>query len=141
MSRATVILSSDAQRHAVIKAVRDAPWNTRVELKGPKRTLPQNDRLWAMLTDVARQALWAGEKRSTHDWKDLFTAAVKVAGGVQAVPGLEGGLMLLGLHTSDMSKAEMVELLDYIEAWGAQNGVIFHDGKEGLAEQAPPAAA
>ena len=28
---------------------------TRVEFKGPKRTLDQNSRMWAMLTDVSRQ--------------------------------------------------------------------------------------
>jgi hypothetical protein len=59
---------------------------------------------------------------------------VKIAGGgVEAVPGLEGGLMLLGLHTSDMGKAEMVELQDYIEAWAAANGVVIPEPAETVA--------
>jgi hypothetical protein len=66
------------------------------------------------------------EKRTTHEWKDLFTGAVKVAGGgVEAVPGLEGGLMLLGLHTSDMSVDEMADLITYMESKAVELGVVL----------------
>lgn len=126
MSRAALILATAADKAKAIAWITRAPWNTRVEYKAPKRTIPQNSRLWLLLTAVAEQAEWAGKKRTTLEWKDLFTGAVKIAGGgVEAVPGLEGGLMLLGLHTSDMSKAEMVELQDYIEAWCASNDVTI----------------
>jgi hypothetical protein len=126
VSRAALILASAADKAKAIAWINRAPWNTRVEYKAPKRSIPQNSRLWLLLTAVAEQAEWAGKKRTTLEWKDLFTGAVKIAGGgVEAVPGLEGGLMLLGLHTSDMSKAEMVELQDYIEAWCASNGVVI----------------
>lgn len=126
MSRAQLILNGHDARRQATNWVIKAPVNTRVEFKAPKRSIPQNDRMWLLLTAVAEQATWAGKKRTTLEWKDLFTAAVKIAGGgVEAVPGLEGGLMLLGLHTSDMSKAEMVELQDYIEAWAASNGVVI----------------
>ena len=139
MGQATVILTNESVRRQFCHWVMKAPPRTVASLKGVKRSIPQNSRLWALLTDVARQAEWAGRKRTTEDWKDLFTAAVKVAGGgLEAVPGLEGGLMILGLRTSEMSTAEMVELQDYIEAWGAQNGVVFSD--QG-AEAAPEAAA
>ena len=57
MSRATFIIASDAQRHEIIRQVRTAPWNTRVELKAPRRTLPQNDRMHAMLTSTAGGSL------------------------------------------------------------------------------------
>jgi len=128
MGQATVILTTPESRERFCAWVRKAPPRTIAILKGTKRTIPQNSRLWALLTDVARQATWAGKKRTTEEWKDLFTGAVKAAGGgLEAVPGLEGGFMILGLRTSQMSKAEMVELQDYIEAWGAQNGVVFSD--------------
>lgn len=128
MSRATLVLATAFDRAKAIRWINKAPWNTRLELKAPKRTIPQNDRLWLLLTAVAEQAAWAGKKRTTLEWKDLFTGAVKIAGGgIEAVAGLEGGLMLLGLHTSDMSKAEMVELQDYIEFWCAKNGVVIPD--------------
>lgn len=131
MSRKQFILAFQVDRTKAKALIDKAPVNSRVEVKEPKRTIPQNDRLWLLLTAVAEQATWAGKKRTTLEWKDLFTGAVKIAGGgVEAVPGLEGGLMLLGLHTSDMGKAEMVELQDYIEAWAVGHGVVIPEPAE-----------
>jgi hypothetical protein len=43
------------------------------------------------------------------------------------VPGLDpGSFVLLGLHTSDMSKDEMTMLLDLIDAFAAERGVTWH---------------
>lgn len=83
-----------------------------------------------MLTDLSEQAEWAGKKRSTHDWKDLMTAAVKVAAGLEAVPGLEGGLMIIGLHTSEMEVEEMADVITYMLKWGDEHGVIWSDPAE-----------
>lgn len=41
-----------------------APVNTRVEFKEAKRTTDQNARMWAMLTDVAQQLPWHGQRLS-----------------------------------------------------------------------------
>jgi len=126
MSRALLVLAGDKERRKAHAWIEQAPVNTRVELKRPRRTLPQNDRMWAMLTDVATQVEWDGKKRTPEVWKDLFTASVRAAkGGLEVVPGLNGGIMLIGLHTSDMTVEEMTELLDWIEAWGTENGVKF----------------
>jgi hypothetical protein len=43
------------------------------------------------------------------------------------VPGLDGGIMLIGLRTSEMTVAQMADLITFMEAWGAQNGVTFSD--------------
>jgi hypothetical protein len=134
MSQAVIILTGRDTRERFCRWVMTAPPRTVATLKGVKRSIPQNSRLWAMLTDVARQAEWAGKKRTTEQWKDLFSGAVKAAAGdLEAVPGLEGGFMILGLRTSEMSVAEMADLQTYIEAWGAQHGVTFSDfsGDEG----------
>jgi hypothetical protein len=143
MTRRLFVLSTRDKRTFVAKIVASLPQFARVEIKDPKRTLPQNDKMWAMLTEFSEQATWAGKPRSPGDWKDLFTAAVKLAGGgVEAVPGLEGGLMLLGLHTSDLSVAEMADLITYMESKAHELGVVLSDGKgAGAAEQAPPRAA
>lgn len=134
MTRQTYVLGFRGDRERAKRAIEQAPVNSRVEIKEAKRTVDQNARLWALLTAVAEQASWAGKRRTTTEWKDLFTAAVKIAGGgVEAVPGLEGGLMILGLHTSEMSKAEMVELQDYIEAWAAGNGVVIPERADAVA--------
>ena len=99
-----------------------------VTFKTDKRSIDQNSLLWALLTEVSEQAEWDGKKRSPEDWKDLFTASVLAAkGGLDIVQGLMGGFVILGLRTSDMTKAEMGELIDWIYAWGAQNNVTFKE--------------
>lgn len=128
MGQATVILTGRDTREQFCRWVMKAPPRTIATLKGVKRSIPQNSRLWWMLTKVAMQATWHGKKRTTDEWKDLFTGAVKAAaGGLEAVPGLEGGLMILGLRTSQMSTAEMAELQTYMESWCALNGVVLDD--------------
>lgn len=131
MSQVTSILTTKESRERFCRWVMAAPTRTVASLKGVKRSIPQNSRLWALLTDVARQATWAGKKRTTEEWKDLFSGAVKAAsGGLEAVPGLEGGFMILGLRTSEMTVGEMADLQTYIEAWGAAHGVVFSDPGE-----------
>lgn len=84
-----------------------------------------------MITEVARKVDWplgSGIKRNIDAWKDIFTAALRSANhGLDVVPGLNGGFVLLGMHTSRMSKAELGDLMTLIEAFGAEHGVVFHD--------------
>lgn len=124
MARAMLILRSEADRARAVKWVMVAPRGTRVEFLEVKRTMPQNDKLWACLTDVARQVVWYGQKLTATDWKDIFTAALRSA---RVVPGLDPGRYVqLGLHTSDMSKDEMSNLIELIHAFGAEHGVEFN---------------
>lgn len=126
MSRAFLVLGSNATREKAIRWIRTAPINTRVEFREPKRSLPQNDRFWAMLTDVAQQATHSGRKYTADQWKVIFLHAL--GREAQFVPALEGGGFIpLGQSSSDLSKAEMSAAIDYIQAWGASNGVVFND--------------
>jgi hypothetical protein len=93
-----------------------------VEIKPETRTLAQNARLWAMLTDVSKQVNWYGRKLSQEEWKHVFTASLSKQ---DVVPGIDGGFVVLGKSTSKMTKPEMSELQDLIEAFGAQQGVRF----------------
>lgn len=145
MGKVALILTTREVRERAMAWVAKAPHGAVFTLAEKKRSIPQNSRLWAMLTEIARQATWAGKKRTTEEWKDLFTAAVKTAGGdLEAVPGLEGGLMILGLRTSEMSTGEMADLQTYMESWCAQNGVTLSDfdgAEDGAASKAAPRAA
>lgn len=137
MGKVALILTNAETRERAQAWVARAPRGAVFTLVETKRSLPQNDKMWAMLTDIARQAEWAGKKRTTKVWKDLFTAAVLTAqGGVEVVPGLEGGIMLVGLRTSEMGVGEMADLITYMDSWGAQNGVTFtdFDGQQGGGE-------
>jgi hypothetical protein len=128
MTRALLILSSPAIRARAIDWIGRLPPNTRVEFKAPRRSLDQNSLLWLRLSCIASQVDWYGSKLSPEDWKDVFTASLRRA---RVVPGLDPGTYVpLGMRTSDMSKEEMGLLLDLIDAFAAQHGVVFHDGAE-----------
>ncbi len=129
MSRALLVLHNDAMRAKAIDWIRRAPKETRVEFKGPKRTLPQNDRMWAMLTEISQQLLWHGQRLSTEDWKQVFLSALKQE--MRIVPNIHGdGFVQLGRSSSDLSKEEMGDLMTIIEAFGARYGVKFYDPAE-----------
>jgi NinB protein len=93
-----------------------------IEIKPETRTLAQNARLWSMLTDVSRQVNWYGRKLTAEEWKHVFTSSINKQ---DVVPGIDGGFVVLGKSTSKMTKMEMGELQDLIEAFGAQKGVQF----------------
>ena len=93
-----------------------------LEIKPSTRSLEQNARLWAMLTDISKQVDWYGRKLSPDYWKHVFSVALKKQ---DVVPGLDGGFVVLGLSTSKMTKAEMCDLQTLMEAFGAEKGVRF----------------
>jgi hypothetical protein len=125
MTRATVIVRSEADRQLIAKWAAGVPQGTRVDFKAPRRSLDQNALLWSRLTEISQQVLWHGQRLSPADFKDMFTASLRKA---RVVPGIDpGSFVLLGLHTSDMSKEEMTALLDLIDAFAAENGVTFHE--------------
>ena len=129
MSRALLRIDGPVTRARAADLLARVPNGTRVEFKGSRRTLGQNDKLWAMLTDIARQKLWppdTGLKLVPNDWKLIFLDALRRE--VRVVPNLDGtGFVNLGQSSSDLSKEEMGELLELITAWGTQNGVTFAD--------------
>jgi hypothetical protein len=132
MSRALIVLRRDEDRAKATEWVAKAPPGTRVEFKAVKRTTPQNDRMWAFLTDIAQQVKWHGVSLKADDWKQLFLHALKQE--LRVIPNLDGsGLVALGRSSSDLSKEEMADLLSLIEAWGANHNVRFNDPKEAAA--------
>lgn len=125
MSRATVIIRTDADRNKVATWARNVQPGTRVEFKAPRRSTEQSNKMWAMLTDVSKQIQWFGEWRSPPDFKDIFTAGFRKC---QVVPGIDPGTVVpLGMRTSEFSKEEMSAFIEYIYAEGSKMGVKFND--------------
>ena len=125
MSRAVLILHRQSDRDRAASWVRQAPWGTRITFQEAKRTTDQNARMWAMLTEVARQVEWDGLKLSADDWKLIFMAALKQE--LRMVRNLDRtGFVQLGRSSSDLSVAEMGDLMDLIAAFGAREGVTFN---------------
>lgn len=113
-------LVSDSVRDHIIRQVRSAEWGKVITIEDPTRSLEQNARMWAQLADVARQVDWYGTKLTAEEWKDVFSAALKKQ---RAVPGIDGGFVILGQRTSKMTKGEMADLIELMNAFCAERGV------------------
>lgn len=110
--------------HIYHDGIKVAPVGWKVTIEEPKRSLDQNAKLWAMLTDVSRQVVWYGSKLTNEEWKDVFSAALKKQ---KVVPSLDGGFVVCGQRTRLMSKSEFSELLELIYAFGAEKKVVWSD--------------
>ena len=126
MSRALITIAGKQERERAARWLAQAPYGTRLEFKGPKRTLDQNAKMWASLTDIAVQVVWYGKKLTADDWKLVFLDALNRE--LRIVPNINGtGYVNLSQSSSDLSKEEMSQLIDVMQAFGAQHGVVFHD--------------
>lgn len=120
MGRATLTLPWG--RETAYHWLDKAPPGTRVTFQGPTRTIPQNDRMWAMLTDIAL-AKPEGRDHDTATWKAIFMRAL--GREVQFERGLDGEIFPLGFRSSALSKEEMSDLIEMIAEYGARHGVAF----------------
>ena len=127
MSRVSVLLHSTQQAKPALADV----WNwieaqtmagnkVQLEAKTQTRTIKQNAMMWSCLTDLSRQVDWYGQKLSPDDWKHLLTASLRKQ---RAVPGIDGGFVVIGLSTSKMTIPEMIEMVDLCHAFGSEKGV------------------
>lgn len=137
MSRALITISTPEDRARAIHWCRKLPEGTRIEFKKSKRTTPQNDRMWAMLTDIAEQKIHAGRRYSPDLWKILMMHGCGLE--VQLIPSLDNATMIpWGQSSSDLSKEEMSDLITFMFAWGDENGVVWSDpALRSLIEAAP----
>jgi hypothetical protein len=127
VSRNVFILAHAEARRRAVQAVQEAPEGHAVTISEPSRTLDQNARLWATLSDVSRQVDWYGKKLTPEDWKHIFSSSLRK---LEVVPNLDGtGFVALGLSTSRMSKRELSDLIELIHAFGAEKGVIWTEPK------------
>jgi hypothetical protein len=128
MTRYAFTLNGRSDRENAARVLAKAPAGTRVEFRASKRSTDQNAMMWALLSDVAMQATHAGRQYTPDQWKVLFMHAC--GREVQFMPALDGSTFIpWGQSSSDLSKAEMGELLECIMAWGAEHGVVFSGEK------------
>jgi hypothetical protein len=126
MTRYLFTIRTPRDRDNAIKAICAAPNGSRVEVKGEKRSLPQNDRMWAMLTDISRQLTWHGMRLTPDDWKLMMLDGLKRE--LRIVPNIDGtGFVNLGRSSSKLDKQEFTDLIELIAMFGAKHGVVFGD--------------
>lgn len=92
------------------------------------RSGAQNNLLHALLGQIAERIEWAGKRRDPETWKRLLTAAWLRARGesVEVLPAIDGhGIDVVFRRTSKLTRAECTELIDFIDAWAAQQGIAL----------------
>lgn len=120
----TLVLSTHEKRSLAARWTMSVPDGSTVRFDKPKRSIPQNDKMWAALTDIS-QAQPRGLQHTPEVWKVLM---MKACGHqVQFLTGIDGEPFPVGFRSSKLNKEQMSELLEFILMWGAQEGVQFSD--------------
>lgn len=120
----TVILS-DHQQRAIAKHLIDAaPDGGVVTVSGPKRSLDQNAKMHALLSELSR-AKPEGRRHTPEVWKALMMNAC--GHQVQFEHGIDGLPFPVGFRSSRLTVAQMSDLIEFIHEYGARHSVIFHD--------------
>lgn len=124
MTGYTIRLTGDAQRDHAVRLIRAAPDYAVVTIKKGDRTLDQNAKFYAMLTDVSLSKP-QGRSHTPEVWKALFMSAC--GHQVQFAEGLSGEPFPVGFRSSRLSKHQMSELIEFMYAWGSEHGVRWND--------------
>ena len=105
-----------------------------LELRPQARSTQENRLLHALIGEIARQKEWGGKKHDTEVWKRLLVSAWCRARGDQItiLPAIDGqGVDIVPVRTSKLSVAECAELITFVQAWAAMNGVATVDPDSG----------
>lgn len=115
-------------RRRAVAAVAEAPEGWTVTVAPPRRNLDQNALLWVLLTAFSEQLKWpvngAMVRLSQDEWKDVLTAAYRNESQRIAM-GLNGGMVILGMRTSQLSKREFAEFIEFIHSVAVERGVTL----------------
>ncbi len=120
------IMAHETARANAIQAVQNAPEGYTVTIAEPNRTLEQNALQWPILQAFADQLQWPVNGQmvwmTPDEWKDVLTAAFKRETARLAM-GLDGGVVMLGMRTSQMGKKQFSEWIDFLKATAALRDV------------------
>lgn len=126
-------LRSNQVRLNCIEFIKELPTDDKkplvVKIQPMTRSLEQNSKLHALLSDISKQCEFNGEKRDIDTWKMIMVSAHKIATGGQAemVIGLEGEVINLRESTAQMSVQRLASLIEYVQSWAVENDVILSD--------------
>lgn len=124
MSGQTIILGGAHQRFTAKKLIDLAPVNAVVNVREPTRTVDQNDKMWAMISDIAR-AKPEGRRHTPDDWKAIFMNAC--GWECQFLEGLDGRPFPKGFRSSRLTKSQMANLITYIQEYGDRHGIDWSE--------------
>ena len=101
-----------------------------VTVKPETRSDAENRLLHVLLSHISKTQEWAGKKHDVETWKRLMVAAWYRAIGeqVELLPAIDGhGIDIVFRRTSQLTRGECAELIEFIFAWGTHQGIVFPD--------------
>ena len=113
----------------ILDALKDG-W--RMSIGKRTRSQDQNDKMWAMLTDISL-AKPEGRKCTPDDWKCLVMHAC--GHDVQFMEGLDGKPFPVGFRSSHLKVGEMSTLIEWIYAYGNDHGVEWSEQKQRIIKE------
>lgn len=120
-------LVGKSQREYALTALQQAPDNAVVSITKPTRTIPQNDKMWAMLRDVS-EAKPEGRNYTPDTWKAAFMQSL--GHQCQFAEGLDGsGPFPVGFRSSHLNVAQMRDLIEVMYEYGTRHGVQWRETK------------
>ena len=108
------------------KAIFNGP--VEVVLQRPKRTKEQNNKLHPMIRDIKTQVEWMG-LATEKEWRQFFCGIIQ---GQKPVPTPEGGIIMIGGSSRDLTKPEMSDAIEYMYAFGSERNVVWSEKSEKL---------
>ena len=115
----------------------NAPDSYVCTIDAPKRSTEQNEKMHAMIGDIAKCVPFMGKLINRDDMKrllvDAFAKVMRDAGTPlhhdgRVVPSLDGERVVqLGIQTKDFRVREASEFVEYLYAFGAENGVTWSE--------------
>ena len=94
------------------------------------RTIEQNNKVHAMLSDISKQVTWHGVKLSLEVWKRLTIAAMLREIGEKPilVPALDGcGIDIIYEKSSKLGVKKTALWIEFLYCFGAENNVVWKD--------------
>lgn len=133
--KATFILAHDMARANAARAVQSAPAGFVVQISEPTKKREQEEKYHAMIGDIAKQCEFMGGKLDADDWKrllvDMFAKVMRDLGTPlhhdgRVIPSLDyERVVQLGIQTRYFWVREAADFIEYLYAFGAENGVRF----------------
>ena len=121
----TIIRNRPYGRSLAHRLVDSAPEGSVVKIEPPRRTIPQNDRMWAMLTAISA-AKPDGRELTPDVWKALFMHSLDHEQCFEMV--LDGkGFIPLGFRSSKLTVEHMSDLFAVIVEYAARNGIDLEE--------------
>lgn len=138
--RQTFFMAHDLARQNAIKAIQSAPQGYMVQISEPTKKRIQEEKYHAMISDIAKQCEFMGEKRDSEDWKrllvDMFAKVMRDIGTPlhhdgRVIPSLDfERVVQLGIQTREFLVAEAANFIEYLYAFGADRYVRWTEPKD-----------